>query len=63
VVPIEEIRAEDWTLNISSYVLPSIGAEIPSLSEAVAAFKLALTNCRAAEDRLRMILTEGGWLA
>ena len=30
--------------------------------EAVAAFKAALTEARAAEDHLRTVLTEGGWL-
>ena len=63
VVGIDEIKGEDWTLNISRYVLPPIGDEIPSLPEAVAAFKEALAECRAAEDSLREILTEGGWLA
>ena len=63
VVGLDEIEAEDWTLNISRYVLPPIGEEIPPLPEAVAAFKQALAECRAAEDRLREVLTEGGWLA
>ena len=34
----------------------------PALPEAVAAFKDALTEARAAEDHLRTVLTEGGWL-
>ena len=63
VVGLDEIKAEDWTLNISRYVLPPIGEEIPPLPEAVAAFKEALAECRAAEDHLREVLTEGGWLA
>jgi type I restriction enzyme M protein len=63
VVSLDEIKSEDWTLNISRYVLPPIGEEIPPLPEAVAAFKEALAECRAAEDRLREVLTEGGWLA
>ena len=53
VVSLDEIKAEDWTLNISRYVLPPMGGEIPPLPEAVAAFKQALGECRAAEDRLR----------
>ena len=36
--------------------------DIPPLPEAVAAFKDALTEARAAEDHLRTVLTEGGWL-
>ena len=51
-----------WTLNISRYVLPPIGEDIPPLPEAVAAFKDALIEARSAEDHLRTVLTEGGWL-
>ena len=62
VVNLDEIKAEGWTLNISRYVLPPIGEDIPPLPEAVAAFKDALTEARAAEDHLRTVMTEGGWL-
>jgi type I restriction enzyme M protein len=61
-VTLDEIEEEGWTLNISRYVLPPIGEDIPPLPEAVAAFKEALAEARAAEDRLRTVLTEGGWL-
>ena len=63
VIALDEIENEDWTLNISRYVLPPIGEDIPPLPEAVAAFKQALRECRAAEDHLRQVLTEGDWLA
>jgi type I restriction enzyme M protein len=63
VVGLDDIKAEDWTLNISRYVLPPIGEEIPPLPEAVAAFKQALAEVRAAEEKLRETLTEGGWLS
>jgi type I restriction enzyme M protein len=62
VVSLEEIKKEGWTLNISRYVLPPIGQDIPPLSEAVDAFKSALVDARAAEDHLRKVLVEGGWL-
>jgi type I restriction enzyme M protein len=62
VVSLDEIKNEGWTLNISRYVLPPIGEEIPPLSEAVTTFKSALAEARAAEDHLRCVLTEGGWL-
>ena len=62
VVTLDEIEEEGWTLNISRYVLPPIGEDIPPLPEAVAAFKEALSEARAAEDHLRTVLTEGGWL-
>ena len=53
VVSLDDIKAEDWTLNISRYVLPPLQEDIPPLPEAIAAFKDALTRCRDAEDRLR----------
>ena len=57
-----EIAREDGTLNISRCVLPPIGKEVPPLPEAGAAFKQALAEARAAEDRLRRVLVEDGWL-
>jgi len=62
VATLDEIKAEDWTLNISRYVLPSMGEDIPPLPEAVAAFRKALAEAKAAEDHLRTVLEEGGWL-
>jgi type I restriction enzyme M protein len=62
VVSLKEIKAEDWTLNISRYVLPPVGEDIPSLPEAIAEFKETLAEARAAEDRLREVLTKGDWL-
>ena len=62
VVDLAEIEKEGWTLNISRYVLPPIGADIPPLPEAIASFKEALQKCREAEDELRRVMHEGGWL-
>ena len=62
VASLDEIKKEGWTLNISRYVLPPIGQDIPPLPEAVEAFKTALAEARAAEDHLRKVLMEGGWL-
>jgi type I restriction enzyme M protein len=62
VASLDEIKKEGWTLNISRYVLPPIGQDIPPLPEAVEAFKTALAEARAAEDHLRKVLVEGGWL-
>jgi type I restriction enzyme M protein len=62
VASLDEIKKEGWTLNISRYVLPPIGQDIPPLPEAVEAFKTALADARAAEDQLRKVLVEGGWL-
>ena len=62
VVSLKEIEKEGWTLNISRYVLPPIGADIPPLDEAIAAFKDSLTRCREAEEHLSQVMLEGGWL-
>jgi type I restriction enzyme M protein len=62
VVTVDEIKAEDWTLNISRYVLPPLQDDIPPLPDAIVAFKDALTRCRDAEARLAEVMTEGGWL-
>lgn len=63
VVTLAEIAAEDWTLNISRYVLPPIGADIPPLDEAVEQFKAALAQVREAEENLRRVMREGGWVS
>jgi len=57
VVTLDEIKTEDWTLNISRYVLPPLQEDIPPLPEAVAAFKDALTRCREAEMNLETVMT------
>lgn len=62
VVSLDEIEKEGWTLNVSRYVVSPIGADIPPLPQAVEAFKVALIEARAAEDRLRTVLTDGEWL-
>ncbi|MCB0033404.1 MAG: N-6 DNA methylase, partial [Anaerolineales bacterium] len=62
IVSLEEIEEEDWTLNISRYVLPPIGENIPPLDEAIADFKAALKQVREAEVTLRQIMEEDGWL-
>jgi len=63
VVSVKDIEQEGWTLHISRYVLPPIGADIPPLPEAVVAFKVALAKCREAEDELRRVMVDGGWLS
>ena len=62
VVSLDEIKKEGWTLNISRYVLPPMDEDIPPLREAIHAFKAAVTGAREAEDKLRAVLDEGGWL-
>jgi len=62
VVALSQIEEEDWTLNISRYVLPPIGEDIPPLDVAIADFKMALEKAQEAEQRLRSLLKEGNWL-
>jgi type I restriction enzyme M protein len=62
IVSLDDIKAEDWTLNISRYVLPPLTEDIPPLPEAIAAFKEAINRCREAEDRLSKVMNDGGWL-
>lgn len=60
VVSLEQIKAEDWTLNISRYVLPPLGADIPPLDVAIEDFKAAWERAQAAEGRLRSLMIENG---
>lgn len=62
VVTISDIKNEDWTLNISRYVMTNTGDEIPPLADAIAEFNIALENARDAEEKLRISLREGNWL-
>ena len=63
VIGLPEIEKEGWTLNISRYVVPPIGEAIPPLPQAIAEMRQALTRCREAEDHLRRVMKEGGWLS
>jgi type I restriction enzyme M protein len=62
VVEVKEIEEQDWTLNIARYVQPRSREVLPSLSDAIARFKEVLVECRVAEDDLREMLVQGGWL-
>lgn len=62
IVSTDEIKAEDWTLNISRFVLPPLNEDIPPLPQAIEDFKSALVRCREAETRLDKLMSEGGWL-
>ncbi|MCZ2074218.1 MAG: type I restriction-modification system subunit M [Bryobacterales bacterium] len=62
IVSVEEIKSEDWTLNIARYVMPPLQKDVLPLPDAFTAFKDALTRCREAEGRLAKVMVEGGWL-
>lgn len=62
IVTLDDIKSEDWTLNISRYVLPPLQEDIPPLPEAIEAFKAALNRCRVAEEKLAHVMNKGDWL-
>jgi type I restriction enzyme M protein len=61
-VTLREIHEEDSTLNISRYVLPPIGEDIPPLDVAIEEFKAAWGRAQEAENKLRTLLKSEGWL-
>jgi type I restriction enzyme M protein len=63
VVTLRQIQEEDWTLNISRYVLPPIDEDIPPLDVAITDFKTAWERAKEAEKKLRQLLKAGGWAA
>lgn len=62
VVGITEFKDQGWTLNIARYVLARVEEQVAPLSAAVAGLRVALAEARAAEDRLREVLTQSGRL-
>ncbi len=62
VATLDEIKKEGWTLNISRYVVPPIGQDIPPLPEAVEAFKTALADARASRGSPQQGAGRRGWL-
>jgi type I restriction enzyme M protein len=58
VVALSQIQEEDWTLNISRYVLPPLGEDIPPLDVAIEDFKSAWKRAQEAENKLRELLKE-----
>ncbi|MFF2325073.1 MULTISPECIES: N-6 DNA methylase [unclassified Streptomyces] len=62
LIDFSEVERNDGNLNIPLYVGKDRAAELPSLSEAVAALESALTDAVAAENELRGQLKEWGLL-
>lgn len=60
VVNLDEIKTEGWILNITRYVPPPIGEDIPALADAISAFRDSLEACRSAEEQFRKLLTNSG---
>lgn len=63
VVTIDEIRVNDFNLNIPRYVEPVIEEETITVEEAIADLKESLEVAYAAEDRLKELLKQAGLMA
>jgi len=62
VATLDEIRSQDYNLNISLYVEPVIEEDTTTVAEALADLKNAAAECEAAENRLKQLLSESGVL-
>ncbi|NCC24600.1 MAG: SAM-dependent DNA methyltransferase [Deltaproteobacteria bacterium] len=63
VVPLDEIRENDFNLNIPRYVEPVIEEEALTVEQAIANLKESLQKAYAAEDRLKALLEKEGLMA
>jgi type I restriction enzyme M protein len=62
VAMLDDIRSQDYNLNISLYVEPVIEEDTTTVAEALLDLKAAAANCEAAENRLKQLLSEAGVL-
>ena len=62
VVTLDEIEENDWNLNIPRYVEPIIEEETISVEEALSNLRSALSSAYEAEDKLKQLLVENGFL-
>ena len=60
VATLEEIKKNNYDLNISLYVEPVFEEENITMEEALADFKKAVDECFSAEDNLRVLLKREG---
>jgi type I restriction enzyme M protein len=63
VVSLDEIRENDFNLNIPRYVEPVIEEETITVDEAIANLKTSLESAYAAEDSLKELLKKAGLMA
>jgi type I restriction enzyme M protein len=61
LVPLEEIKENDWNLNIPRYVAPLVEEETLTVTDALANLKTNLDSAYAAEDRLHTLLQKSGF--
>lgn len=60
LVPLDEIKANDWNLNIARYVEPVVEEDTRSVADALTNLTDSLKAAYAAEDRLKSLLTKAG---
>lgn len=60
VASLQEIRENDYNLNIPRYVEPVMEEEHPSVDEALAQLKTSLAAAFSAEDKLKALLIREG---
>ena len=60
LVPLDEIKENDWNLNIPRYVEPIVEEETITVSEAIENLKSSLNAAYKAEDRLKQLLQSSG---
>jgi len=63
IVTIDEIRENEFNLNIARYVEPSVEEESISVEDAVANLKQSLESAYTAEDHLKKLLKKAGMMA
>ncbi|MDP3397102.1 MAG: class I SAM-dependent DNA methyltransferase [Methanoregula sp.] len=62
VATLDDIRSQDYNLNISLYVEPVIVEDTMTVAEALSDLKKAAADCETAEKRLKQLLSESGVL-
>lgn len=62
VASLDDIREQDYNLNISLYVEPVIEEDTTTVAEALTDFKKAAEECGLAEEHLKKLLAESGVL-
>ena len=58
LVSLDEIKENDWNLNIPRYVEPVVEEETITVSEVIENLKVSLESAYAAEDRLKELLSK-----
>ena len=59
-VPLDEIKENDWNLNIPRYIEPVIEVETITVAEAIENLKTSLNAAYEAEEKLKELLLANG---